>query len=66
MPIPQTFDDAFTRVQELVAVFKQNESFYLAPLTTKPTRAKTSSTNSGSRSAGTLIMKSNWTLTSRK
>ena len=31
MGIPQTFDEAFSRVKELVANFKQNESFYLAP-----------------------------------
>ena len=31
MPIPQTFDEAFTRVKELVAIFKQNESVYTGP-----------------------------------
>lgn len=31
MAIPQTFDGAFSRVTELVATFKHNESFYLAP-----------------------------------
>src|SRR2546425_4670074 len=28
MSIPQTFDEAFARVKELVAIFKENESFY--------------------------------------
>lgn len=28
MPIPQTFDEAFARVRELVATFKENEAFY--------------------------------------
>jgi type I site-specific restriction endonuclease len=28
MTIPQTFDEAFTRVKELVAIFEENESFY--------------------------------------
>jgi adenine-specific DNA-methyltransferase len=28
MAIPQTFDEAFARVKELVAIFKENESFY--------------------------------------
>lgn len=28
MAIPQTFDEAFTRVKELVAIFQENESFY--------------------------------------
>jgi len=28
MAIPQTFDEAFARVKELVTIFKENESFY--------------------------------------
>src|SRR5229473_3644211 len=28
MAIPQTFDEAFARAKELVAVFKENEVFY--------------------------------------
>lgn len=28
MTIPQTFDEAFTRVKELVAIFGENKSFY--------------------------------------
>jgi hypothetical protein len=28
MPIPQTFDEAFARVKELVTTFKENEAFY--------------------------------------
>src|SRR5260370_37839997 len=31
MAIPQTFDEAFTRVKELVSIFTDNESKYLAP-----------------------------------
>src|SRR6058998_480691 len=31
MDIPQTFDEAFARVKELVALFKDNESVYLGP-----------------------------------
>ena len=31
MAIPQSFDEAFARVKELVEIFKQNENFYLAP-----------------------------------
>ena len=31
MAIPQTFDEAFTRVKELVAIFKESEERYLSP-----------------------------------
>ena len=31
MAIPQTFDEAFVRVKELVEIFKQNKAFFLAP-----------------------------------
>ncbi len=31
MAIPQTFDEAFTRVKELVSIFQQNEERYLSP-----------------------------------
>ncbi len=31
MAIPQTFDEAFTRVKELVSIFQQNEKRYLLP-----------------------------------
>ena len=31
MAIPQTFDQAFTRIQELVSIFKENEARYTAP-----------------------------------
>ena len=31
MAIPQTFDEAFARVKQLVSTFSDNESKYLAP-----------------------------------
>src|SRR5258706_14662528 len=31
MAVPQTFDEAFTRVKELVSIFQQNEERYLPP-----------------------------------
>ena len=31
MAIPQTFDEAFTHVKELVSIFQQNEERYLSP-----------------------------------
>src|SRR5438874_3629534 len=31
MAIPQTFDEAFARVKELVTTFKENEAFYTGP-----------------------------------
>src|SRR6266481_9155687 len=31
MAIPQTFDEAFKRVKELVSIFQQNEERYLSP-----------------------------------
>ncbi len=31
MPIPQTFDEAFARVRELVSIFNENEARYLSP-----------------------------------
>src|SRR5437773_939643 len=31
MNIPQTFDEAFARVRELVAIFRDNESVYTGP-----------------------------------
>ena len=31
MAIPQTFDEAFARIRELVTTFKENEAFYTGP-----------------------------------
>jgi len=31
MAVPQTFDEAFTSVKELVSIFQQNEERYLSP-----------------------------------